>query len=54
MDNQLAMYDDQRAALEIRSQVNQIQNMMKFVLKEGEHYGIIPGVQKPSLMQSGA
>ena len=54
MDNQLAMYDDQRAALEIRSQVNQIQNLMKFVLKEGEHYGIIPGVQKPSLMQSGA
>ena len=54
MDNQLAILDDQRAAMEVRSQVNQIQNLMRLVLKEGEHYGVIPGVQKPSLMQPGA
>ena len=57
--NQLAMApsQDQQGALEVRSQVNQIQYLMQSVLKEGEHYGVIPGTgknAKPSLFQSGA
>ena len=55
-NNQLATApsQDQQGAIEVRSQVNQIQYLMKDVLIEGEHYGTIPGVGKPSLMQSGA
>ena len=54
MDNQMVLLDDERAVLEVRSQVNQIQYLMKKVFKDGEHYGIIPGVNKPTLLQSGA
>jgi len=39
----------------IRSQVNLIQEVMRGVMKEGEHYGVIPGCgNKPSLLKSGA
>jgi hypothetical protein len=56
---QLAMVasNDQQGAMEVRSQVNQIQYLMQSVLKEGEHYGVVPGTgknAKPSLFQSGA
>ena len=50
----LAVFDERRAAMEVRSQVNQIQYLMQNVLIRGEHYGVIPGVSKPCLMQSGA
>lgn len=44
-----------QGALEVREQVNQIQYLMKEVLKDGEHYGTIPGCgNKPTLLQSGA
>lgn len=55
--NELAIMasPDQQGAIEVRQQVNQIQYLMKQVLREGEHYGIIPGTgNKPSLLQSGA
>lgn len=40
---------------EVRSQVNLIQNIMKEVMKEGEHYGKIPGCgDKPALLKPGA
>ena len=54
MDNQMVLLDDERAVLEVRSQVNQIQYLMQKVFKDGEHYGTIPGVNKPTLLQSGA
>jgi len=50
----VAVNPDEQGALEVRRQVNQIQHLLKNVLIEGEHYGTIPGVSKPSLMQSGA
>lgn len=58
-NNQLATMpnQDQQGAMEVRSQVNQIQYLMQSVLKEGEHYGVVPGTgknAKPSLFQSGA
>ena len=39
---------------EIKAQVNLIQKVMKDIMKEGEHYGNIPGCDKPSLWKSGA
>lgn len=46
---------DQQGALEVRQQVNQIQYLMREVLKDGEHFGTIKGCgNKPTLLQSGA
>jgi hypothetical protein len=39
---------------ELVGQVALIQNAMKAVMKEGTHYGRIPGVDKPSLFKPGA
>lgn len=41
-------------AVQIRAQVNLIQEVMKAVMKDGTHYGIIPGTQKPTLYKAGA
>lgn len=35
-------------------QVALIQRVMKEVMKEGEHYGVIPGTDKPTLLKPGA
>lgn len=56
-DNQLAQAapQDQAPALVVREQVNQIQYLMKSVLKDGTHYGTIKGCgDKPTLLQPGA
>jgi hypothetical protein len=56
-DNQLAVAgnSEQMAALRVRQQVNQLQYLMKDVLKKGDHYGVVPGTKgKPSLFQPGA
>lgn len=46
---------EQVAAIEVQAQVNQLQYLMKQVLKKGEHYGVVPGTKgKPSLLQPGA
>ena len=51
----IAASPDQQGAIEVRQQVNQIQYLMKQVLREGEHYGTIPNTgNKPTLFQSGA
>lgn len=41
-------------ALDIQSQVNTIQHVMKQVMKEGVHFGKIPGTNAPSLYKPGA
>lgn len=38
----------------VQKQIYLIQEVMKKVMKEGEHYGIIPGCDKPSLLKPGA
>lgn len=54
-NTQLAARPDQIGAIEVRQQVNQIQYLMKEVLKQGEHFGVVPGTKgKPTLFQSGA
>jgi hypothetical protein len=39
---------------DIRSQVNLVQEVMKAVMKDGTHFGVIPGTPKPSLWKPGA
>ena len=43
-----------QSASSIRAQVNLVQEVMKAVMKEGTHYGTIPGTPKPSLWKPGA
>jgi hypothetical protein len=42
------------SAAEVRAQVNLIQEVMQSVMKNGTHYGTIPGCPKPSLFKAGA
>lgn len=53
-DTSLELYQRTHTAIEIRAQVNLIQEVMRAVMKENTHYGIIPGCQKPSLWKPGA
>lgn len=39
---------------DVVNQIDQIQNLMKKVMKLNEHYGIIPGTSKPTLLKPGA
>jgi hypothetical protein len=41
-------------ASDIQNQVNTIQHVMRQVMKEGVHYGVIPGCKQPSLFKPGA
>lgn len=48
--NELQAY----SAKEIRAQVNLIQEVMQAVMKDGTHYGKIPGCDKPTLLKPGS
>lgn len=39
---------------ELAGQVHKIHNVMKDVMRSGVHYGVIPGTDKPTLLQPGA
>ncbi|MGA1847246.1 hypothetical protein [Deferribacter abyssi] len=52
--NQLSLNKPLLTPQDIVHQVNLIQEVMKTVMKEGEHYGIIPGTKKPTLYKAGA
>ena len=56
MENQVAVYEERPlTAIQLREQVNLIQDVMKQVMQEGQHYGVIPGCgDKPSLLKPGA
>lgn len=51
--NDIVQYEPQ-TAVAIRAHVNLIQEVMQGVMKEGTHYGKIPGTPKPSLWKPGA
>lgn len=42
------------SAADVRAHVNLVQEVMQAVMKEGTHYGKIPGTPKPSLWKPGA
>jgi|GEM_PF-1546489 len=53
-ENEVAI-SSERSVGDVRNQVNKIQDLMKDLMHEGEHYGIIPGTgTKPSLLKAGA
>lgn len=57
MSNAVVRLDTQQQALtaaDLRSQVNLVQEVMKAVMKDGTHFGVIPGTPKPSLWKPGA
>lgn len=51
--NALAMREE-LGVEDVIAQVQKIQAVMERVMKEGEHYGVIPGTQKPTLLKPGA
>ena len=44
----------QFSAEDVLSQITLIQNIMSNAMKENEHFGVIPGCNKPSLLKPGA
>ncbi|MDD4984158.1 MAG: hypothetical protein PHQ43_00015 [Dehalococcoidales bacterium] len=58
MGNEVTVYENSPAPLtvaDVRAQVNLIQEVMRGVMVENEHYGVIPGTgSKPSLLKAGA
>lgn len=54
-EKELIVKEDNLSAVEVRKQVNLIQEVMKKVMKENEHYGKVPGCgNKPTLLKPGA
>ena len=41
-------------AADVRAQVNLVKDVMIEVMREGTHYGVIPGTKQPSLYKAGA
>ena len=55
MNELTAIANNQLSLAEVKSQVLAIQTLMKDLMQEGEHYGVIPGCgSKPSLLKAGA
>ena len=54
--NELAVLESRSTTLtapQVRAQVQLVQQVMDSVMKEGTHYGTIPGTDKPSLLKAG-
>ncbi len=57
MDNAIVTTNYEDYAMQtsdVQRQVNMIQDVMRSVMQDGEHYGVIPGTNKPSLLKPGA
>ncbi len=58
MTTEIVPYEQRVGALsvvDVRSQVNLIQHIMREVMRKDEHYGVIPGTgTKPTLLKAGA
>jgi hypothetical protein len=54
-ERQVAMREPMELGIEqLQTQVQTIQRVMSAIMKEGEHYGVIPGTDKPTLLKPGA
>jgi hypothetical protein len=42
------------SAAKVRERINLIQEVMRGVMKDGTHFGVIPGASKPSLLKAGS
>ena len=54
MENDLVTYRKPMTAVEVRAQVQLIQEVMKAVMEKDVHYGVIPGTTKPTLYKPGS
>jgi len=45
---------DEMSIHDVIAQVHKVQELMRLVMREGEHYGVIPGTDKPTLLKPGA
>jgi hypothetical protein len=54
MNDIVAVQSKALSAAEVRSHINLIQEVMRGVMKEGVHYGVIPGCKQPSLFKPGS
>jgi hypothetical protein len=53
-EGQLTVIDEERSIEDVKRQVDKVHSLMKSLMKEGEHYGTIPGTDKPTLLLPGA
>jgi hypothetical protein len=54
IDSLVSVSDRPATAAEVRARVNLIQEVMRAVMKDGMHYGTIPGTPKPTLYKAGS
>lgn len=55
MPNDVAVIEESLTAKDIHAQVQRIQQVMEAVMKDGTHYGLVPGCgDKPTLLKAGA
>lgn len=57
MESQLTVIEPQEqqlSVLDMKSRISLIQNVMRSVMIEDTHYGIVPGTEKPTLLKAGA
>ncbi len=55
MENEIIEYREvPLTAAQVKAQVQRIQEIMAAVMKEGHHYGVIPGTPKPTLYKPGS
>lgn len=54
MDDVTVYQDKPLSIANVKEQINLIQQLMKDVMRENEHFGIIPGCKNPSLLKAGA
>ncbi len=54
MENQLVEYEMPLTAVQVKAQVQLIQEVMAAVMVKDVHYGVIPGTDKPTLYKPGS
>jgi hypothetical protein len=54
MENEIVEYQRPLTAVQVRAQVQLIQEVMAAVMVKDVHYGVIPGTQKPTLYKPGS
>ena len=54
METALEVYSRPQTAVEIKAQINRIQEVMAMCMMKDIHYGTIPGTPKPTLFKAGS
>jgi len=54
MENEIIEVNQPLSLAQVRTQVNLIQQIMQEVMQKDQHFGVIPGCKKPSLLKPGA